>query len=92
MALRSRLRKKKLARPPRLIYLLLGGLLGAVWGTVMWGIFELGGRETGARGWIYLALTMAMIGFGVAAIFGTVGAKRRGERISPKVRLPFKRR
>jgi hypothetical protein len=76
--------------PPRIAILGLGVLLGAAWGSVMWMIFEVAGRETGVRGWGYLALTMAMIGGGVAAIFGANAARRRGERISPKI--PYRRR
>jgi hypothetical protein len=76
--------------PSRMATLGVGVLLGAVWGSVMWLIAELAGRDSGPRGWAYLALTMAMIGGGVAAIFGASSARRRGERISP--RLPFGRR
>jgi hypothetical protein len=76
--------------PPRLVVLGTGALLGAIWGTVMWAIFELAGQESGARGWAYLALTMAMIGGGVAAIFGANAARKRGERVTP--RLPYRRR
>jgi len=83
---------KQAPKPPpsRFAVLGTGVALGAVWGSVMWLIFELAGRESGARGWLYLAVSMAMIGGGVAAIFGAGGARRRGERISP--RLPFGRR
>jgi hypothetical protein len=76
-------------RPPaRVAALGVGALLGGAWGSVMWLLFEVAGRESGARGWAYLAITMAMVGAGVAAIFGTVGAKRRGERIGPKLSKP----
>lgn len=75
--------------PPRILGLATGVLLGAVWGAVMWGIFELAGRDSGLRGLGYLVLTMAMIGGGVAAFFGISGARRRGEKISPK--LPYRR-
>jgi hypothetical protein len=74
----------------RLGIVLTGVVLGAVWGTLMWGLFELLGRDSGLRGWLYLAFTVAMIGGGVAAFFGATGAARRGERIAP--RLPFGRR
>lgn len=74
----------------RIATVLTGVVLGAIWGTVMWGLFELLGRDTGARGWAYLAFTVAMLGGGVAAFFGATGAARRGERIGP--RLPFGRR
>jgi hypothetical protein len=76
--------------PSRMATLAAGVVLGAVWGSVMWLIFELAGRESGARGWAYLAISMAMIGGGVAAIFGAGAARRRGERVTP--RLPFGRR
>jgi hypothetical protein len=76
--------------PSRFATLGMGVLLGAVWGSLMWLIFELAGRDSGPRGWAYLAISMAMIGGGVAAIFGAGAARRRGERVSP--RLPFGRR
>ena len=53
----------------------------------MWLIFEVTGRRRGARGWAYLALTTAMIGGGVAAFFGANAARRRGERMGPRLRL-----
>jgi hypothetical protein len=64
-----------------------GVVLGAVWGSVMWLIFELAGRDSGPRGWAYLAVTTAMIGGGVAAIFGAHAARKRGERVSPRLRF-----
>jgi hypothetical protein len=70
----------------RLAVLGIGILLGAAWGSVMWLIFELAGRESGVRGWAYLAITMAMIGGGVAAIFGANAVRKRGERVSPTFR------
>jgi hypothetical protein len=69
----------------RLRIVLWGVALGAVWGALMWGAFELMGRESGVRGLAYLSFTIAMIGGGVAAVFGAIGAKREGERISPRV-------
>jgi hypothetical protein len=76
--------------PPRVTLLLTGAALGAAWGSVMWLIFELAGRDSGARGWAYIAITTAMIGAGVAAIFGANAARKRGERVSPK--MPYRRR
>jgi hypothetical protein len=76
--------------PPRVAILLTGAALGLGWGSVLWLIFELAGRDSGARGWAYLAITTAMIGAGVAAIFGANAARKRGERISP--RPPYRRR
>ena len=64
----------------------LGAALGGAWGVVMWAITSLAGQESGARGLAYLAITMAMIGAGVAAIFGAVIVSRRGERVTPRVR------
>ncbi len=61
-----------------------GFVIGFLWGTVMWVIF---GMPDGAKLWIYLALTGAMIGAGVAAIFGLRTARKRGERISPRMSL-----
>ncbi len=59
-----------------------GFVLGFLWGSVMWLIT---GMQGGAMVWIYLALTMAMIGGGVAAIFGLRTARKRGERILPRI-------
>jgi hypothetical protein len=60
----------------------LGLLLGFAWGTIMWAIT---GAEGGWKVWLYISLTMAMIGAGVAGIFGAMGARKRGERISPRI-------
>jgi hypothetical protein len=67
---------------------MIGWLLGFAWGSVMWAIV---GRDTGLHGWLYIAITTAMLGFGVAAFFGSVRAYRRGERVGPRLRLPFRR-
>lgn len=78
------------AKPPnRVLVILTGIVIGAVWGTVMWGIFALAGQNSGLSGWAYLTISIAMLGAGVAAFFGAVGASRRGERISPRI---FRRR
>ncbi len=74
--------------PPRVVTISVGALIGLGWGSVMWAIL---GRDSGGRGWAYLAITMAMIGCGVAAIFGAQAARKRGERVSPKVKVPFKK-
>jgi hypothetical protein len=77
-------------RPPsRLRIIAVGALIGVVWAAIMWLIV---GRDSGGRGFAYLAITLGMIGCGVAAIFGASAAKKRGERVSPKVKLPFRRR
>ena len=76
--------------PSRVLVLATGAVLGLAWGSVMWLIFEAAGRDSGVRGWAYLAVTMAMIGGGVAAIFGANAARKRGKRIAPK--LPYRRR
>jgi hypothetical protein len=76
--------------PPRITLLLTGAGLGAAWGSVMWLIFEVAGRDSGASGWAYLTITLALIGAGVAAIFGANAARKRGERVTP--RLPYRRR
>jgi hypothetical protein len=56
----------------------LGVLLGAAWGFVMWGLTTLLGQESGTRGLVYLVVTIAMLGGGVAAFFGIFQV--RGER------------
>ncbi len=60
----------------------LGLLIGLAWGTIMWAIT---GAQGGAAVWLYISLTMAMIGGGVAAIFGAMNARKKGERISPRI-------
>src|SRR4051794_4939246 len=70
----------------------LGVLLGFIWGVLLWGISAATGQNTGAAGLAYIGLTCAMIGGGVAGIFGANQARKRGERIGPKIRLPFRRR
>ena len=74
----------------RVVVLLSGVVLGGLWGTVMWLIFELTGKESGFRGWLYLAFSLAMIGGGVAGFFGTWSAARSGARSTP--RAPRSRR
>jgi TRAP-type C4-dicarboxylate transport system permease small subunit len=74
------------AKPPnRVLIIVTGVVLGAVWGTVMWGIFALAGQNSGLSGWAYLTVSIAMLGAGVAAFFGAVGATRRGERVTPRI-------
>lgn len=70
----------------------LGVLLGSLWGGVMWGIFTLAGRETDGRSLAYLIISMGMIGGGVAAIFGVNQVRKRGERVTPKIRMPFRKK
>jgi hypothetical protein len=83
-------RERKDRRPPsRLITVAVGALIGFAFGSLMWLIT---GLQGGVRVWAYLAITTAMIGCGVSAAFGAAGARKRGERISPRVRLPFRRR
>ena len=60
----------------------LGMVIGLAWGSIMWAIT---GAQGGATVWLYIALTMAMIGGGVAAIFGAMNARKKGERISPRI-------
>lgn len=73
-------------RPPsRLKVIGVGLLLGAAWGAAMWGIFVATGRPADPRVLFYLMVSTAMIGGGVAAFFGAADARKRGERVSPKV-------
>ena len=79
-----------MGRPPsRIVQIGVGALIGLLWGVLMWAIVA---RDSGGRGLAYLAITMAMIGVGVAAFFGASAARKRGERISPRVKIPFRRR
>ncbi len=71
----------------RWLTILIGIAIGLVWGTGMWGLTALISGDSGGVGqWAYLAVSTAMIGGGVAAVFGAVGARRRGERIAPRIR------
>ncbi len=70
----------------RFALVLAGVVLGALWGLVMWGLATLLGNDSGVRGLVYLVLTMAMLGGGVAAFFGVFGVVRRGERVAPRIR------
>jgi hypothetical protein len=70
----------------------LGAALGAVWGAAMWGIFTIVGQETSARSLAYLIISTAMIGGGVSAIFGANQVRRRGERVTPKIRKPSRKK
>lgn len=71
----------------RFAVVLSGVALGVAWGSIMWLIFELTGSESGLRGWAYLAISIGMLGGGVAAFFGATGARKRGERLTPRVRF-----
>jgi hypothetical protein len=67
-----------------------GAVLDAAWGTVMWAIVALTGDGRGAGGWAYVSFSLACLGAGVAGFYGLTGARRRGERVGP--RLSFLRR
>ena len=70
----------------------MGCFLGGIWGLLLWGITSAAGQASGAKGLAYIAITCAMIGGGVAGGFGAGQARKRGEPIAPKIRLPFRRR
>jgi len=61
----------------------LGAVIGFGFGSFMWVV-------TGLKGdwhvWLYLAMTTAMLGVGVAAVFGASMVKRQGKRVTPKMR------
>ena len=80
--------KERNALPPRFLNLVAGAAIGAAWGLLMWLFFSLT-QDADGRDLVYIAGTSAMIGGGVAAIFGTFGARKRGERLFP--RLPYRR-
>ena len=74
-------------RPPsRMKAVGIGVVLGAAWGAVMWGIFVATGKSANTGILAYLMLSTAMIGGGVAAFFGAADARKRGERLTPKLR------
>jgi hypothetical protein len=66
----------------RLTMVAVGLALGFAFGTIMWAVRGADGSWTV---WLYIAVTTAMIGGGVAALFGAVGVKRKGERLSPRI-------
>jgi len=72
--------------PNRWRIVLTGVALGALWGVVMWGINAAIHHSSSGVVFLYLVLTMAMIGGGVAAFFGAVGIRRSGESVSPRFR------
>ena len=72
---------EKKAPFPRVLQVLMGAILGFAWGSILWLIK---GQQGGPRIWLYIALTSAMIGCGVAAIFGARIVRRQGERVSPR--------
>ena len=79
--------KRKRDLPENRIALVgLGALVGGAWGAIMWVITTLLGQDPGITMLPYLAVTMAMIGGGIAGIFGASTAHRRGERVTPKLR------
>jgi hypothetical protein len=69
----------------RWMVVLTGVIIGAVWGAIMWGITAAVHGSASAAVFAYLVITMAMIGGGVAAFFGAVGVKRRGESLRPRL-------
>jgi hypothetical protein len=89
MARRARTRERP-PLPPRLGAVFVGVLIGAAWGTLLWLLRGLGDADHSAGALAFLVISLGMIGGGVAAIFGTFGAHRRGERLFP--RLPYRRR
>ena len=71
----------------RWLMLFAGIVLGFMWGTVMWALVTVFGQNSGGlKGWLYIAVSMGMIGGGVSAIFGAFGARGQGERVGPKIR------
>lgn len=73
------------ARPPsRWMQLAVGFGLGFAWGLAMCAVFYLTGS---VDSWWTLAsvlISSSLIGSTVAAVFGSVGVRRRGERIGPR--------
>lgn len=73
--------------PSRWLIIGVGIVLGFIWGTIMWWIVaSTSGNGQTVGGWLYTSISTAMIGGGVAAFFGAAGARRRGERIGPRIR------
>jgi hypothetical protein len=65
---------------------LTGVAIGAIWGVIMWGINAAIHHSSNGTVFLYIVLSMAMIGGGVAAFFGAVGIKRSGENVGPRFR------
>jgi predicted lipid-binding transport protein (Tim44 family) len=74
------------ARPNRWLTVMTGVIVGAIWGVIMWGINAAIHHSANGTVFLYIVLTMAMIGGGVAAFFGAVGIKRSGESLAPRLR------
>jgi len=72
--------------PNRWLTVLTGVALGAIWGVIMWGINAAIHHSASGTVFLYIVLTMAMIGGGVAAFFGAVGVRRSGESLTPRFR------
>lgn len=75
-----------LGLPPRIALLLQGAGIGAAWGVVLWVISQFTGSDNGAAALVYVVIVSAMIGGGVAAVFGGNQARKRGERVLPRLR------
>ena len=70
----------------RVRIVLAGVILGAIWGGIMFGVnAAIHGSANGVV-FIYLVITMAMLGGGVAAFFGARTVRRSGESIGPGFR------
>ena len=74
--------------PERVRMVLIGVALGGVWGAILAGLAALNDGVSTASA-AYAVLTCAMIGGGIAALFGAFRVARRGERVTPK--SPYRR-
>ena len=73
----------------RLLLLAAGWTIGFLWGSVLWaGLI----RQGGVAGWLYAAVTCAMLGFGISAVYGAASAMRDGQRVGPRLGWRGRRR
>lgn len=70
--------------PERIKMVLIGVLVGGIWGAVLAGLGSLAGSSVNAAAAAYSIMTCAMIGGGIAALFGAFRVAKRGERVTPK--------
>ena len=93
---KSKAAAKAAPAPPkptsRLMIVLTGAALGAVWGTIMWASSPWPATATGSPAGPTSRSASPMIGCGVAAFFGASSARKRGERIGPAAVRPARPR
>ncbi|MDH3226978.1 MAG: hypothetical protein OEM67_07820 [Thermoleophilia bacterium] len=75
--------------PWRIKLLLVGVVLGLLWGVILWFVGSLSNGEFELYPLVLTLFAAGAIGGGVAAIFGTFTAREKGEKIFAK--SPYRR-